>query len=174
MGVDDVLEVVGRLEAAGVEVWLDGGWGVDALLGAEHRPHRDVDVVLRLADADRAVAALAPLGFTVALDERPTRLVLAGTAGRQVDVHPVTFDALGTGWQAGAAAGGADAAYPAEGFTTGRVGGRPVGCIGPALQLVHHQGYPPSEVDRHDVALLCRRFGLAPPRAGVRDEPARG
>jgi lincosamide nucleotidyltransferase A/C/D/E len=76
MGVDDVLEVVGRLEAAGVEVWLDGGWGVDALLGAEHRPHRDVDVVLRLADADRAVAALAPLGFTVALDERPTRLVL--------------------------------------------------------------------------------------------------
>jgi lincosamide nucleotidyltransferase A/C/D/E len=32
MGEDDVLEVVGRLEAAGVEVWLDGGWGVDALL----------------------------------------------------------------------------------------------------------------------------------------------
>jgi len=68
MSQDDVLEIVGRLEAAGVPVWLDGGWGVDALLGTEHRPHRDVDVVLRLADAERALAALAPLGFGIALD----------------------------------------------------------------------------------------------------------
>ncbi|HEV8651819.1 MAG TPA: hypothetical protein VG276_21080, partial [Actinomycetes bacterium] len=43
MGPDDVLEIVGRLERAGVAVWLDDGWGVDALLGAQHRPHRDVD-----------------------------------------------------------------------------------------------------------------------------------
>jgi len=163
MGADDVLEIVGRLEAAGVAVWLDGGWGVDALLGTEHRPHRDVDVVLRLADAERALTALAPLGFGLALDARPTRLVLADAAGRQVDVHPVTFDDRGTGWQAGAGAGGGDAAYPAGQLTTGRVAGRTVGCIGPALQLAHHQGYPPSEVDRHDVALLCRRFGLPPP-----------
>jgi len=66
MSQDDVLEIVGRLEAAGVPVWLDGGWGVDALLGTEHRPHRDV--VLRLTDAERALAALAPLGFGIALD----------------------------------------------------------------------------------------------------------
>ncbi len=29
-------------------VWLDGGWGVDALLGEQGRPHDDVDVVVPL------------------------------------------------------------------------------------------------------------------------------
>jgi lincosamide nucleotidyltransferase A/C/D/E len=28
-----VLDALERLEAAGVEAWVDGGWGVDALLG---------------------------------------------------------------------------------------------------------------------------------------------
>ncbi len=33
MGISDVLEIVERLGGAGVRVWLDGGWGVDALIG---------------------------------------------------------------------------------------------------------------------------------------------
>jgi hypothetical protein len=33
MTATDVLEVLGRLEAAGLAVWVDGGWGVDALVG---------------------------------------------------------------------------------------------------------------------------------------------
>jgi lincosamide nucleotidyltransferase A/C/D/E len=32
---EDVVEVVAFLEGLGVEVWLDGGWGVDALLGRQ-------------------------------------------------------------------------------------------------------------------------------------------
>jgi hypothetical protein len=28
-----VVELLSALEGAGVEAWLDGGWGVDALLG---------------------------------------------------------------------------------------------------------------------------------------------
>jgi hypothetical protein len=29
----DVVDVVQRLWAAGIEFWIEGGWGVDALLG---------------------------------------------------------------------------------------------------------------------------------------------
>ncbi len=46
MQAQDVLEIVHRLEGAGVVVWLDGGWGVDALLGRQTRPHDDVDVII--------------------------------------------------------------------------------------------------------------------------------
>jgi hypothetical protein len=34
---DGVTEILDRLAARGIEVWVDGGWGVDALLG-EHGP----------------------------------------------------------------------------------------------------------------------------------------
>lgn len=29
-----------------MRVWLDGGWGVDALLGRQTRPHDDMDIVI--------------------------------------------------------------------------------------------------------------------------------
>ena len=36
--------VLDILERAGIEVWVDGGWGIDALLGLETRAHRDLDL----------------------------------------------------------------------------------------------------------------------------------
>jgi hypothetical protein len=33
MDAAGLLQVVGRHEEQGIDVWLDGGWGVDALLG---------------------------------------------------------------------------------------------------------------------------------------------
>jgi lincosamide nucleotidyltransferase A/C/D/E len=160
---DDVLAVLARLGAAGVPVWLDGGWGVDALLGRQTRPHGDADLVLPLDQTERAIMAVAGLGFAVAEDRRPIRLVLRDAAGRQVDVHPVVFDAVGDGWQRGANPDGSDCRYPAAGFVTGAVAGRPVGCLSAAVQVAHHTGYPPTEKDRRDARRLCERFGLILP-----------
>jgi lincosamide nucleotidyltransferase A/C/D/E len=157
--IGDVHAVLDAVEGAGLRVWLDGGWGVDALLGEQHRSHRDVDVVVALAEVDRLVRALAPLGLAVAEDHLPTRLVLRSPDGRQVDVHPVTFDATGTGWQAGALPGGGDCPYPPAGFTRGAVGGRTVGCLSVELQIAHHSGYELDDVDRRDLRLLADRFG---------------
>ena len=44
MTADAVLEVIATLEEASVRVWLDGGWGVDALLGEQTRNHADLDL----------------------------------------------------------------------------------------------------------------------------------
>jgi len=33
------------------DVWLDGGWGVDAILGKQSREHGDVDIVVQQKDA---------------------------------------------------------------------------------------------------------------------------
>jgi lincosamide nucleotidyltransferase A/C/D/E len=163
MTAGDVLMVLDPLEGVQVRAWLDGGWGIDALVGHQHRDHRDLDLVVELLAVDALVATLAGIGFVVAEDHLPTRLVLRGDDGRQVDVHPVTFDANGTGWQAGASADGTDCPYPAAGFTTGAVAGRSVGCLTAEVQVAHHSGYPPDEIDRHDMRLLQTRFHVRLP-----------
>ena len=159
----EVLAVIQAVEKAGLVISLDGGWGVDALLGRQHRDHDDLDVVV---DATHIVAfqrVLASLGFFVAEDYLPTRLVLRTVDGRQVDVHPVTFDGDGIGWQTGAGPDGGACPYPAAGFTTGLVAGRSVGCLTAQLQVEHHRGYHPTDRDRDDLWLLAESFDLVLP-----------
>lgn len=44
---------------------------------------------------------------------------------------------------------------------TGTIGGRTVPCLSAEQQVYFHQGYAPSERDRHDMAQLRRVFGIA-------------
>jgi lincosamide nucleotidyltransferase A/C/D/E len=161
----DASRILGQLEAAGLVVWLDGGWGVDALLGRQTRPHQDLDLVIARDDLAAARQTLASAGFAhdaTAVPGLPARLVLVDADGRQVDLHPVIFDRHGYGWQdLGADAWGA---YPAEELTaTGVIAGLSVRCKTPTLEVRHRLGYPLSATDRHDLALLARHFGVAVP-----------
>jgi len=45
MPAASLVDLLQLFESAGIEVWLDGGWAVDALLGEQTRPHKDVDIV---------------------------------------------------------------------------------------------------------------------------------
>ena len=51
-----VLEFLDLLEASSIDVCLDGGWGVDALLGEQTREHGDLDVILNVEDLPRLAA----------------------------------------------------------------------------------------------------------------------
>jgi lincosamide nucleotidyltransferase A/C/D/E len=141
-------------------VWLDGGWGVDALLGEETRPHGDVDLVVELEALPEVLRTLERVGFAVAEDHAPVRVVLRASDGRQIDLHPVTFDDEGTGWQRGASPDGSDCPYPSSGFGHGHILGRRVGCLTAELQLDHHRGYEPRDRDLADMARLSARFPL--------------
>ena len=68
----EVVSVLDALAAAGVDAWVDGGWGVDALLGEQTRDHADLDLVVALGAVDAVQQALAPLGYEMTQDERPT------------------------------------------------------------------------------------------------------
>jgi lincosamide nucleotidyltransferase A/C/D/E len=165
MTASDVVAVLDRLERARIGVWLDGGWGVDALVGRETRSHDDLDLVVAQPDLPEARAALAELGFEhdPAIEPGlPARLVLIAAGGRRVDLHPVLFDERGNGWQP--LGGDAYGVYPAEGLMgRGEVDGRPVQCLTPELQLRHHLGYHPDTNDRHDLRLLAEHFHVALP-----------
>jgi lincosamide nucleotidyltransferase A/C/D/E len=165
MNPHQVIQVLDRLEASGVTVWLDGGWGVDALLGEQTRPHEDLDLAIARGDCPPAHKALAALGFRHAPEVEPglpARLVLRASDGGQVEFHPLVIDADGNGWQE--LPNGGWGLYPADGLRgRGEIAGRPVRCITPELQLRHHLGYRLKDRDRHDLRRLARRFPLPLP-----------
>ena len=63
MDASTVRRFVPQLEQAGIPVWLDGGWGIDALLGRETRPHHDLDLIVRVSDVLKVLDVLQPAGF---------------------------------------------------------------------------------------------------------------
>jgi lincosamide nucleotidyltransferase A/C/D/E len=91
--------------------------------------------------------------------------VLQSANGSRVDLHPVRFDNDGTGWQSGASPDGSDCAYPPHGFGEGVVQGTTVPCLTAALQVEHHRGYEPREVDRHDMGAIAAVFDIDLPAA---------
>lgn len=145
--------VCAALADAGVRYWLVGGWGVDALVGRQTRPHRDLDLLVDADDEALRLGVLADLGYAVETDWRPVRVEVVRPGSGWVDVHPVVFDAAGNGVQAGL--DDTEFHYPAEIFTTGRVGGIVVGCVSAAAQRTAHEGYAPRPQDVHDVAQLA-------------------
>lgn len=158
-----LIELLRALEDAAISVWLDGGWGVDALLGTQTRPHKDVDIVLRVADIPKLREVLARRGFAVREGVPPHSFVLADGSGLEVDVHAVVFDDDGNGVYR--MQNGTDWIFPAEGFSgQGVVDGRSVPCLSPTTQvLCHSHGYLPTDKDFRDMELLRDRFDVELP-----------
>ena len=163
MTAENVVRIVQTLEDTGVDLWLDGGWGVDALLGKQTRGHDDLDAVISLTNVEVATSALARLSFTVIEDELPTRFVVGDGRGQVVDFHTVSFDLDGGGVQQ--LQDGRSFRYPPEGFRGwGLVNGRKIRCLTPEVQSLVHLGYDPDEKDHHDMRLLHHHLGLSLPR----------
>ncbi|MFE7625069.1 nucleotidyltransferase domain-containing protein [Streptomyces sp. NPDC057509] len=156
---DGVLEVLDALREVDADVWIGGGWGIDALLGRETRPHQDLDLMHRYEQEPAVVAALAEVGFAESLDWRPVRFVVSDAGGREIDLHPLVFAADGSATQASLEPG-RPFVYPAACFVTGMVQHRTVPCLSAEQQVYFHQGYEPRDRDLHDMARLREAFGI--------------
>lgn len=173
MTASSLLEVLRLIESAGVPVWLDGGRGVDALLGEQTRAHQDADIIVPVADVPKLREVLATESFAVRDGMPPDSFVLTNSQGLEVDVHAVRFDDRGNGIYR--MQNGEDWIYPAEGFGgQGLVAGETVRCLTPSAQvLCHAHGYQPVEKDLRDMELLAVRFEIdLPPQ--LRRSPADG
>jgi lincosamide nucleotidyltransferase A/C/D/E len=168
MQAGDVIELLDVLESAGVSACVDGGWGVDALVGEQTREHDDLDVVIDIGQVEASIAALTARGFAVVEDERPTRVVVRDGRDRRIDVHPVRLDAQGGGTQT--LQDGREFRYSPNGLAgRGSIAGRAVRCISAEVQVRCHLGYEPDEKDLHDMCLLRDRLAVAlpPPYDGL-------
>lgn len=151
MTAEDVLEILAALD--GSDVWIGGGWGIDALVGKQTRPHDDLDLMHREEQEPAVVEALAELGFTETLSWRPVRFVLTDATGREIDLHPLRFAPDGSAEQSSPTPG-EPFRYPASCFVTGSLLGTTVPCLSAEQQVHFHQGYEPRERDLHDLAQL--------------------
>ncbi|MDH6221814.1 nucleotidyltransferase domain-containing protein [Streptomyces pseudovenezuelae] len=160
MTADDVLFVLALLQRAEVDVWVGGGWGIDALIGEQTRDHRDLDLMHRGDQEAAVLAALSAAGFGESLNWRPIRFVMKAPDRREIDLHPLVFSGDGSAVQTSPEPQ-RPFAYPSSCFVTGAVQGTPVPCLSAEQQVYFHQGYQPTERDRRDMAQLRRVFGIA-------------
>jgi lincosamide nucleotidyltransferase A/C/D/E len=163
MRTDDAFQLYKLLTEADVTVWLDGGWAVDALLGAQSRPHGDLDVVIPEHDVPLLRSRLAIEGFREVQrdDSSDWNFVLEDNAGRSVDVHVVVFDDAGNGIYGPPEN---HEAYPTGCLGgVGTIAGRPVQCVTADQLVIFHTGYPLRSQDIHDVIALCSRFDIPVP-----------
>ncbi|MFE3858539.1 nucleotidyltransferase domain-containing protein [Streptomyces griseorubiginosus] len=160
MTADDVLFVLALLQRAELDVWVGGGWGIDALVGVQTRDHRDLELMHRQDQEAAVVAALSTAGFAESLNWRPIRFVVKSADGREIDLHPLVFSADGSAAQASPDPQ-RPFAYPSSCFVTGTIQGAPVPCLSAEQQVSFHQAYEPTERDRQDMAQLRRVFGIA-------------
>lgn len=158
MPAADSVELLRLFEAHGLQVCVDGGWAVDALLGEQTRPHADLDIALPHSQVPALRRLLEARGFTDVPrdDSRDCNFVLGDSRGRQVDIHSYTFDAEGKLTFG--------VAYPFDSLNgTGSILGHPVRCITPEWLVRFHTGYKVDGDDYRDVKALCARFDLPLP-----------
>jgi lincosamide nucleotidyltransferase A/C/D/E len=158
MPADEVIAFVKLLYEHNIEIILDGGWAVDALLGHQTRPHADLDIALQHKDVPQVRALLEARGYKdVPRDDTwECNFVLGDDAGHQVDFHSYTFDLEGNHIFG--------VKYPFDSLTgTGSIDEHPVKCISPEWMVKFHTGYKLDENDYRDVKALCERFGIEMP-----------
>lgn len=163
MPAGDVVGFYRAMTELGIDPWIDGGWGVDALLGEQTRPHADLDIAIEERHVPRLRARLEARGYRDVErdDTSPWNFVLGDESGRQIDLHVIVVDERGNGIYGPPEQG---VMYPAAALTgTGVIAGQPVRCISAEWLVKFHTGYALRETDDHDVDLLCRRFGIAYP-----------
>ena len=163
MQATEVVCLYRDLDTQGVELWLLGGWGVDALLGRQTRNHHDLDVLVDVTKLERLRRRLEDLGFRFSYvwddevwwvtddswsepEPQPTAFVYRHPDGREVDVHVVRREKNGTItmlWTS-------PYRLTAEGLTgRGTLDGQPVRCLTAEMQRKAHTGY---ELPPHHLA----------------------
>ena len=138
----DVCEILEMLSEASVKVFLDGGWGVDALIGRETRIHNDIDLFVEKKDYCITISVITGKGYREVIMDYTTdsHTVWKDDNGRIIDLHCFEYVEDGILY---------------DGYT--------FPCINPEAQVQFHLGYEYDENDVHDVLLLCRTFNLEIP-----------
>lgn len=167
MPASEAVRVLTGLGSGGVDICLGGGWAVDALVGHQTRHHSDLDLWVEAPGLEGLIVVFAGLGIDRVQPwggDRPWNFVLHDGVSRRVDLH--LYERLDDG-RLHYGSVNSPFLFDAEDLSgEGKIGGAGVRCERPDFALRNHTGYPPRDVDRHDVALLCEHFGLVPPDGG--------
>lgn len=158
MTANDVVELYRLFSQRAINVWLDGGWCVDALLGRQTRPHPDLDIAVRHTDIPALRQLLIERGYHdhPRNDTKDCNFVMRDPDGREIDIHSFELDAQGNNVFG--------VPYRAEHLMgSGQVLDCPVRCVPPEWVVKFHTGYPLDADDFKDIKALCDTFGIEMP-----------
>ena len=160
MDAKTLINLYKRFQEEQITIWLDGGWGVDALLGIQTRPHDDLDLVVEERNLMKLVQLLRSIGYDDMPrdDTRDWNFVLGTKNGSLVDIHVINVSVNGDGIYGPPENG---EVYPAQALTgTGSINGEKVRCLTPEYQVDNHTGYELKKKDYEDVKNLCDKFDI--------------
>jgi len=163
MTAADVISLYTELQKLSINIWVDGGWGVDALICEQTRPHKDLDITIQQRDIPQLRALLEARCYKELRleDARPWNFVLGDENGREIDVHVIVLDKEGNGIYGPQENG---QLYPSASLSgIGVIQGHMVRCISAEWAVKFHSGYELKAKDFADVSALCKKFGLALP-----------
>jgi hypothetical protein len=175
VSAEDVVYLCKLFTNHSIQVWLTGGWGIDALLEQQTRPHHDLDVLMLVDDVSLLLDLMLKEGYDYkelwsenlwSLDAHRTRIetafFLRDPDGRELDAHALRLDDQGDGipaWEKD------------EGFILtshylagmGTIAGYPVGCMSAEYQMISHTGYDLPDKQVPDLIKLHEKLGVAYP-----------
>lgn len=150
---ENLIEVLNLLDSLQIKYWIDGGWGIDILLGKQTREHRDIDVNFDGEFTELLLNTLKDNGYKVVTDWSPTRIELHHSELGYIDIHPLVINEDGSAKQAGLNNDWYD--FKAEWFSNALFKDRVIPCISAEAQKLFHSGYELREVDKIDLENLA-------------------
>ncbi len=162
MNSHEVIELYNDLQSKGIQIWIDGGWCVDALLGAQTREHPDLDIAVHRKDAQNLREYLELKGFIDLKKDDTTEWNFAmKNLDENIDIHVFEYDTEGKNIYG--------VEYPFGSLMgTGLIEGQEVNCISPEWMFKFKTAYSPSEKDYKDVESLAKKFGFKIPDSHIR------
>jgi lincosamide nucleotidyltransferase A/C/D/E len=153
-----VVDLLKATDNISIAFWIGGGWGVDALIGTQTRPHDDIDVYINKKDGGLFEKMLHEKGYSEVVMEYTTD---EHTVWRDLSDHAVDLHLLEVGTDEIHFAGYTFPVSVLDG--EGVIGGFALKCFTADAQLLFHQGYEYGEKDIHNVMMLCKTFGFEIP-----------
>jgi hypothetical protein len=154
MPAAEVRRIYTQLQELGIPIWIDGGWGVDALLGQQTRTHGDLDIAVEHQNLAEVLAFLTDNGYSETRRESKWNAVMSDSHGHDIDIHSFLRDRsqnIVEGIQ-----------YPIDSLIgTGVIDGLTVRCVSPEHAIHFREAYESRDKDIQDVAALRRRYGAA-------------
>lgn len=148
----DLLFIIDLLDSLNMKYWIDGGWGIDILVGKQQREHRDIDVDFDESFQGALLEKLSEAGYSITTDWRPSRIELYSPQRSYIDIHPLKIRKDGSAKQADPSGGWYH--FEAEYFGSSKFEGKVIPCISAKAQKLFHTGYELRDKDIIDMKNL--------------------
>jgi lincosamide nucleotidyltransferase A/C/D/E len=155
----NVIDLYNSLSGAGIKIWIDGGFCVDALLEKQLRPHKDLDIAIQWKDVSKLKEILTKQNYKQIREDSQWNFVLGNDKEYEIDVHAFVFDNEGNIVDG--------IMYPKESLTgNGIIENQSVSCISPKYMVEFLTPWISKWPEKYLPAIseICEKYSIELPK----------